>query len=79
MSELESFRELLVRIDERTLLWHEAMFGKNGLVSNQKELEVRIRSVEQDSAAIKAKAGLIAAGISIAIAAIVAFWERLVR
>lgn len=51
-------QELLIRIDERTKRMDAAMFGDNGM-------EKRLRGVEQDNAAIKAKSGVIAFVISV--------------
>lgn len=54
-------RELLIRIDERTNRMDTALFGSQGI-------DKRLRQVEQDGAAIKARAGVIATGISLIIA-----------
>lgn len=50
-------RDLLIRIDERTNRMDAAMFGEHGM-------DKRLRMVEQDSAATKAKSGVIAFVIS---------------
>lgn len=50
-------RDLLIRIDERTNRMDAALFGDNGM-------DKRLRMVEQDSAATKAKSGVIAFVIS---------------
>lgn len=50
-------QELLIRIDERTKRMDAAMFGEQGM-------DKRLRQVEQDNAATKAKAGVIAFVIS---------------
>lgn len=53
----ENTRELLIRIDERTNRMDSALFGEHGM-------DGRLRKVEQDSAAAKARSGVIAAAIS---------------
>lgn len=68
--EVSDTRDLLIRIDERTRnmderqeKFEQAMFGKGGH-------DERIRAVEQDSAATKAKSGVIAFVISVLITGI---------
>lgn len=57
----QELRDLLIRIDERTNRMDAALFGENGM-------DKRLRHVEQDNAATKAKSGIIAFIISTVIA-----------
>lgn len=59
----ENTAVMLARIDERTQRMEVALFGQNGL-------EGRLRHVEQDNAATKAKSGVIAVVVSFVVTGI---------
>lgn len=59
----QELRDLLIRIDERTNRMDAAMFGDNGM-------DKRLRHVEQDNAATKARSGIIAFVVSTVVAII---------